>query len=33
MKVSSHRRLRVRFTWLALFALLSNAALPAVPVG
>ena len=27
-----HRRLRARFAWLALFALLSNAALPAVLV-
>ena len=30
MKVASRRRLRARFTWLALFALLSNAVLPAV---
>jgi hypothetical protein len=32
MKVSSHRRFGARFTWLALFALLSNALLPAVLV-
>jgi hypothetical protein len=32
MNVSPHRRLRARFAWLALFALLSNAALPAVLV-
>jgi hypothetical protein len=32
MKVSPHRRFGARFTWLALFALLSNAALPAVLV-
>src|SRR3984893_11696300 len=32
MKVSSHRRFGARFTWLALIALLSNAALPAVLV-
>lgn len=32
IKVSSHRRFRARFAWLALFALLSNALLPAVVV-
>jgi hypothetical protein len=30
MKVSPHRPFGARFTWLALFAFLSNAALPAV---
>ena len=32
MKVAPHRRLRARFAWLALFALLSNAVLPTVLV-
>ena len=32
MKVPPHRRLRARFAWLALFALLSNAVLPTVLV-
>jgi hypothetical protein len=32
IKVSSHRRFGARFAWLALFALLSNAGLPAVVV-
>jgi hypothetical protein len=32
IKVISHRRFGARFTWLALFALLSNSALPAVLV-
>ena len=32
MNVGWHRRFRARFAWLALFALLSNAGLPAIVV-